>query len=282
MPELPEVEHIRRRLTDRIVGRRVDRVTVRRDDVVRNPVPRSGRSEALLRGGVIATVHRHGKRLAIESGDGRVVEFGLGMSGAFLVEPIGSPPAARGHRHVIWTLDSGNTSTGPLRLVWRDPRRFGGLWPWASRAALLELAWGRLGPDALLITPRRLQERLSGTERAVKTALLDQKLVAGVGNIYADEALHAAGIAPMRTASGVRSAEIGKLVRALKRILRQAAEEGGSTIRDHRGPDGLSGSFQSRHAVYGRPDEPCEACGTEISLMTLGGRSTHWCETCQC
>ena len=280
MPELPEVEHIRRTLSAKIVGSWVLRTRVERDDVIRGEIGVRDRGRALLRDGRISDVRRHGKRLAILVQDGRVLEFGLGMTGQFLLESPGGVPAERNHRHVIWYL--GDRCGGmKQRLVWRDPRRFGGLTPLGDPETLNKACWGVLGPDALEIDEETLFDRLKKTQRALKTALLDQRLLAGVGNIYADEALHAAGIAPERRSHEVSRCEVGGLLKHVKRILREAVELGGSTIRDHKDPLLQSGAYQGRHAVYGRPGEPCQRCANVIRSDVVGGRTTHWCEACQ-
>ncbi len=280
MPELPEVEHIRRRLSDRIIGLEITRVLVRRADVIRLPVPVKARSKALLRNGRVKMLHRHGKKLALEIDDGRVVEFGLGMSGALLLEQVPSIPAATTHRHVIWSLLD-PCGDQPMRLVWRDPRRFGGLRPVDSMRELRARFWSKIGPDALEIDEKTLARNLNETKRVIKTVLLDQRVLAGVGNIYADEVLHAAGLSPMRPADSLERTEIKAILRYLRRILDQAIEDGGSTIRDHQDPDGLPGGFQARHAVYGRPGGCCNRCGELIQSEQLGGRTTHWCSGCQ-
>ena len=253
---------------------------VKRGDVIRIPVPRATRSEALLRNGRITSLHRHGKRLVLEVGDGRVVEFGLGMSGALLLEPLPSRPAAASHRHVIWTLGE-RSGERMMRLVWRDPRRFGGLRPVSSLDELKSRFWSQIGPDALEIDLETLLSCFKKTQRLIKTVLLDQRILAGVGNIYADEALHAAGLLPTRPASDLSLAEVKALLSVLRQILREAIEAGGSTIRDHQGPDGLPGGFQTRHAVYGRPGGICQRCGDELCSEQFGGRTSHWCPGCQ-
>ena len=280
MPELPEVEHIRRTLFDRIHGMWVNRVRVDRPDVIRRPTPGSRRSNALLSGGRINALHRHGKRLAIEVEDGRVLEFGLGMSGQFILEPITMRAAEHSHRHVTWLLGT-MKQTSMMRLSWRDPRRFGGLFPMPSMEALMANSWDHLGPDALKITPAELLRRLQATKRLIKTSILDQHVLAGVGNIYADEGLHAARIKPLRESRTLTHEEVRTLLRCLKAILRQAVEMGGSTIRDHQDPMNQPGAYQARHAVYGRPGAPCTSCGRLILTEVLGGRTTHWCPGCQ-
>ena len=280
MPELPEVEQIRKTLSNHILGMVVGGVRVRRSDVIQVPVTRRARSIALLRDGRIDAIHRHGKRLAFEVQDGRILEFGLGMTGQFVLEQPSSRPDASKHRHVTWQLKSPDGSPG-ARLSWQDPRRFGGITPVESIKLLRQQYWSKHGPDALKILPDELHQRLSRTQRAVKTALLDQKILAGVGNIYADEGLHEAGLLPARPSNRLTPDEVRRLHVALQRILAQAVRDGGSTIRDHQSPLGCPGSYQARHAVYGRSNEPCTHCGSSIQTATLGGRTTNWCPECQ-
>lgn len=280
MPELPEVEHIRRTLAARISGLIVTGVRVNRDDVVQIPISKRRRSRALLKGGAIKRLSRHGKRMAIEVQDGRALEFGLGMTGQFLLEDVGGAPGGQAHRHVIWTLDDSDRGK-VYRLVWRDPRRFGGLTPFETGQLMRQTWRGKYGPDALGIDPDAFHERLSATRRSVKTALLDQKILAGVGNIYADEALFRTGVHPESPGCSLTPRETKHLIEHIKEILRQAIEVGGSTIRDHQDPMDQPGAFQASHAVYGREAADCLVCGSTIRKMTLNGRGTHWCPKCQ-
>ena len=140
---------------------------------------------------------------------------------------------------------------------------------------------GKYGPDALGIDPDVFHERLSATRRSVKTALLDQKILAGVGNIYADEALFRTRVHPESPGCSLAPRKTKQLIEHIKRILRQAIEVGGSTIRDHQDPMDQPGAFQASHAVYGREAADCVVCGSTIQKMTLNGRGTHWCPECQ-
>ncbi len=313
MPELPEVETIRRALEPLLVGRRVVRAELRRRDVLvmpgdpfggfarqrphrppspspsaraakakPRPAPTSPRD--LLEGSTIGALRRRGKQLAILADDtnGPVLVVQLGMSGQLLVPKNlpddkprrGQPTPFPTHVHAVWRLDDGS------RLLFRDPRRFGGLRALPNQVALDEL-WQPLGPDALSVTADGLHEALSGTRRLVKAALLDQSLVAGVGNIYADEALFAAGISPRRRADTLTPAETARLAAALREVLDHAVAHGGSTLRDYVTPGGDAGSYQARHLVYGHAGEPCPRCGGTLTSATLAGRTTVWCPTCQ-
>ena len=162
-----------------------------------------------------------------------------------------------------------------------DPRRFGGIHLAHDVEDLEGRLLGRLGPEGVEITGPMLLERLGRTRRAVKTALLDQSVVAGVGNIYADESLHAARIHPSRLGSTITPSEADRLAKAVRGVLVRAIEAGGSTIRDHRLPDGSQGGFASRLAVYGRVGSACERCGDILQETRISARSTTWCPSCQ-
>lgn len=287
MPELPEVEHLRQTLVPLVVGRRVRRVRlVRRDVVIRPGDPAGGFSRSglvpathtvpareLLSGQRITEILRHGKQLAIIADSGRVLCVHLGMTGRLLHLP------ARAHRpdhvHAVWTLDDGS------RVLFRDPRRFGGLWIFSGLEELRGARWSALGPDALTITSHALRSALGRTRRGVKAALLDQRVLAGVGNIYADEALFDASLHPARRADGIGSDGCVRLARAIRTVLRRATDAGGSTLRDYADARGAPGAFQRRHRVYGRAGLPCARCGTPLESALLAQRGTTWCPTCQ-
>ncbi|HZK83021.1 MAG TPA: zinc finger domain-containing protein, partial [Humisphaera sp.] len=157
-----------------------------------------------------------------------------------------------------------------------DPRRFGGVW-WLGTE---DFAAG-MGPEPLSVIPKQLAKLLSRTTRAIKNALLDQSVVAGLGNIYVDESLFAAGIHPLIPADKLNKDQIARLNRAIKATLRKALRHRGSTLRDYRDSDGNSGAFQKLHRVYDRAGKPCAICKTKIERIVLGGRSTHFCPKCQ-
>jgi formamidopyrimidine-DNA glycosylase len=165
---------------------------------------------------------------------------------------------------------------GGDRLRFRDPRRFGGLW-WLGA----ESADDGMGPEPLALRSAELLRRLGRTTRAVKSALLDQRVVAGLGNIYVDEALHAANIHPLTRADRLGAEDVGRLSRAIKATLRRAIRHRGSTLRDYLDADGAAGGFQRLHRVYDRAGHPCHRCDTPIERIVLGGRSTHFCPACQ-
>lgn len=274
MPELPEIETLARSLSPIVDGPRITSVRAHRADVVRtrsgsDPTPRE-----LLVGGKVGGLVRLGKQLAIIGETGSVICVHLGMSGQLLHIPA-ADRAEHTHVHVEWRLADGS------RLLFRDPRRFGGLWCFPSLASLHEERWSELGPDALTIRTAQLRGALAGSSRAIKAALLDQRAVAGVGNIYADEALHRAGIHPHRPCTTLREDEWKALASAVRSVLRQAVFRGGSTLRDYVDSGGRAGGFQAEHRVYGRGGEPCKACKGLIVRTVLAQRSTCHCPSCQ-
>jgi formamidopyrimidine-DNA glycosylase len=231
-------------------------------------------SHALLDGARIVDVMRHGKRLGLVAQDGRALVIQFGMSGQLVI----GKSAAESHRHVTWIVRP--RSGQALPMVFRDPRRFGGVVPCTSVRAMVDAWHAELGPDGLLLRPGELMRRLIG-ERAVKAALLDQGVVAGVGNIYADEALHRAGIDPRTPCDRLNAPAIERLARSIRTVLRTAVRSGGSTLRDYINGNGRPGQAQLLHAVYGRSGEPCLACGRTLRLARLAGRATVWCPACQ-
>jgi formamidopyrimidine-DNA glycosylase len=271
MPELPEVERIRQTLLRLVVGRRVVGATLRRRDVC------TGRKRPadLLVGATIADVRRHGKQLAVVGHDGRVLCVHLGMTGQITVLPPAAKADGRNHVHAVWRLDP------PGRLAFRDPRRFGGLWTFPSMAALVSERWSVLGADALTIAPDVLGSALGRTQRAVKAALLDQAVLAGVGNIYADESLFIARLHPGRNAGTLSPAEVARLAAAIRTVLADAVAAGGSTLRDYTDADGQPGSYQRSHRVYARGGLPCVVCTRPLRQTLLAQRTTTYCSRCQ-
>lgn len=286
MPELPEVEHLRRTLEPRLLGRRVVGATLHRRDVAVGPADPPGgfarqrlvvrptrlKPAQLLADAAVERIDRRGKLLAIIAGDGRALGVHLGMTGQLLWAPAGGRLPAD-HVHATWRLDDRS------RLIFRDPRRFGGLWLAESRDELPP--WRGLGPDALTLPPQDLGGLLARARRPIKAALLDQGLLAGVGNIYADEALHRAGIHPAEVACEISAARARKLGKALRELLELAVQAGGSTLRDYRGAEGQAGAFQFQHVVYGRGGLPCFTCGRALERGVLASRTTVWCPVCQ-
>jgi len=272
MPELPEVETVRRALERSLLGARVERVLVKRRDVVTGPATQRD----LLAGSVIEAFDRRGKQLAILADSGKGLTVHLGMSGR-LTTFSGRSRADRRppHTHLLWRL------TGGGELWFTDPRRFGGVWTHGSRKELEAYREARLGPDALGISARALGTALAGARTPVKAALLDQRRLAGVGNIYADEALHRAGIHPARHAGALTDRDVGRLAAAVRSVLELGIDRGGSTIRDYRTPEGGSGGFLDGNAVYGRGGQPCRSCAQVLHISRIAGRTTVWCPRCQ-
>lgn len=287
MPELPEVEHLRRTLEPRLIGAKILAVDLRRRDVVRDcgGKRRGEVSDAdLLAGARIARLMRHGKNLAIVGDRGRVICVHLGMSGQLFLR-TSAPTAKRSakgvwkHEHCVWRLRSANGRASML--VFRDPRRFGGLWLFDSIESLQACRWEYLGPDALLVTARQLHRALHGARRSVKAALLDQGALAGVGNIYADEALFLAQIHPLSQASSLAKPQTTTLARSIRTVLKRAIDAGGSSIRSYVDGNGNAGEFTLEHRVYGRGEAPCFRCGSTLVQTTVAQRTTVFCTRCQ-
>ena len=295
MPELPEVETVARDLQRWVAGATIANATVHWDRTIRHPQP-PDRFEAEIAGASIRRVDRRAKTVLLHLADGRVMTVALRMTGALIVTEPGTPedPYAR----VVFALRDGR------ELRYRDVRKFGriGLWPGgglrsvgAGRGArsrkvaedgrryrIGEVFSGH-GPEPLSrnFTARRLKERLARRSARLKTLLLDQSFIAGVGNIYADEALWRARLHPLRPADTLTDAEIRRLHRALRQVLRQGITNRGSSFSDYVGADGEPGANAERLAVYRRTDQPCYRCGRPISRIVVGQRSTHFCPRCQ-
>ncbi|MBX3358658.1 MAG: bifunctional DNA-formamidopyrimidine glycosylase/DNA-(apurinic or apyrimidinic site) lyase [Phycisphaeraceae bacterium] len=294
MPELPEVEQTRRSLEPHLLGRTIAAAELLRRDMLILPNDpaggnarhrRTGRAaraapEHLLESATISQMRRRGKQLAIVAADGRVLVVQLGMSGQFFVLPRGEAPTAT-HIHARWAIAGRSRNPAPHRiLVFRDPRRFGGLRFFPTTAAL-DAHWESLGPDALSISASDLAGALSRASRPTKAALLDQGLIAGVGNIYADEALFRSGIHPLARASRLRAPRIDALAEAIRAVLAQAVALGGSTLRDYRDGSMSPGTAQTALEVYSRSGQPCTRCRRALRSMTVAQRTTTFCPTCQ-
>ncbi len=269
MPELPEVETTRRGLLPHVAGRHVEHVRLRRPDL-RWPIPRE--IEDLLPGQRIDAIRRRAKYLLFDTGAGSAL-LHLGMSGSLRVLPDDTP--VRAHDHVDITLDSGRV------LRFNDPRRFGCLL-WQSPGEVHPLLAG-LGPEPLSddFDGDLLFHLSRGRSAPVKTFLMDQAVVVGVGNIYAAEALFRAGISPLRAAGKVSRDRYGALATAVKEILAYAITRGGTTLRDFISPDGAPGYFEQELSVYGRGGEPCRRCGRPLKQAMIGQRASVWCGHCQ-
>ncbi len=270
MPELPEVETTRRGIEPHVVGRRIQRLLVH-DRRLRWPVDLA--LITAVTGSAIRRAGRRAKYLLLETDAGTLI-LHLGMSGSLRVLPAITPRIA--HDHVDIELDSGQT------LRFNDPRRFGSLMFTTGDPATHPLLRG-LAPEPLeddfnaeylwKITRRRAV--------AIKQLIMNARLVVGVGNIYASEALFRARIRPRRQARSLTRAECAKLVRAIKATLAMAVKVGGTTLRDYVGADGNPGYFRQKLYVYERAGSPCRVCGNPVKQFTQGARSTYWCPTCQ-
>jgi formamidopyrimidine-DNA glycosylase len=269
MPELPEVETTRRSLLADVVGARIVAVTVR-ERRLRRPVAAEFAEQ--LRGRRFAGIDRRGKYLLFELDDGRTLLVHLGMSGSLCLTAPSTIPHR--HDHVLIDLDRDR------RLVFNDPRRFG-LMRIGARDELEELR--TVGPDPLAAAPTldEWKAMTRGRKMPIKSLLMDQRLLGGVGNIYANEALFQAGIRPRRRAGSLTRAELARLADAVKAVLERAVALGGSSISDYRDGNGNAGYFQIHHAVYDRDGQPCGQCGTPIKRLLLSGRSTFYCPRCQ-
>lgn len=281
MPELPEVETVRRGIEERVVGRRIESVTIGRERSVR----RVGRDAVIhgLTGAMVVSARRRGKYLLCDLDTGDSVMIHLRMSGRVLVEPVGTtrPP----HTHVVCQLAARHGVCEEMWFV--DPRTFGEVVvydPRHEKEVLPELS--RLGPDPIAdhFDGDVLALRLAGRRGAVKPLLLNQHVVAGIGNIYADEILHRARLRWDRTVDGLSRKKTNELARCIVDVLTEAIECGGSTLDDTQYVDvqGNTGSFQELHRVYGREGQGCLTCGkTSIRRVMVAGRSTSFCPHCQ-
>lgn len=256
MPELPEVETIVRSLAPKLAGQRVTEAHFYAPRVMR------GAPEPQLAGHTILEVSRHGKHILLRFDHGTLA-IHLGMTGKLLIDGERTP-----YLRAEFQLDS-------CGLLFDDIRQFGRM-AWSES---LPENVARLGPDPLEIPAAVFSERLRGKRGRIKSLLLNQTFVRGLGNIYVDEALHRAGVHPLAGNIGNRRA--GKLHAAIVAVLEEAIASGGSSISDYVDSDGQKGSFQDRHRVYGREGEPCHACGTAIVRVVVAQRGTHFCPRCQ-
>jgi formamidopyrimidine-DNA glycosylase len=270
MPELPEVEQVARELREILVGRRVDALRHAHADVLRYG---EGLGPTSFAGRKVDGVDRRGKLLLFDLGDALVLTVHLRMTGRLFVER--STVERPQHCHLVWALDGGE------ELRFSDARRFG-------RAQLLRRAeleddsfLRRLGPEPFDIELADMRQRLLRRRGTLKGALLDQSLVAGLGNIYVDEILHQARLHPLLVAATLREDETKRLREAMRRVMEAAIAAGGSTIRNYRRPSGEFGGFQESHEVFGRAGEACRSCGDPVVKIVVVGRGTFLCPACQ-
>jgi len=267
VPELPEVETIRAQLAPRLSGRTLTRVEIL-DPRLTRPVDLFEVAEE-LEGDRVAAVERRGKYLVLRLESGLALLVHLRMTGSFGFGPTS-------HERAVLELDDGT------RLVYRDVRRFG-TWVVLEGVELDPYLAGRNGPEPLgaRFTAEWLAGRLGVRRAALKAVLLDQRVVAGLGNIYADEALWRARLNPLRPAGTLEVAEVRGLHRAIRAALRAGIERQGASLRDYAAPDGSAGAMQEEFRVYGRAGEPCPRCGTPIAKARVGGRGSWFCPRCQ-
>jgi formamidopyrimidine-DNA glycosylase len=282
LPELPEVETVRRGLAPVLEGRRITGAETRRPDL-RWPFP--PRFAARLVGARVDTLRRRSKYLLADLGTGETLIVHLGMSGRLLISGLGvgafhhAIGASTKHDHVVLEVEGG------ARITYNDPRRFGAmdLWPTGDLESHRLLAG--LGPEPLgnTFSAAYLAARLAGRATSVKAVLLDQRAVAGLGNIYVCEALWRARISPLRFAKDLTDGEVAALAIAIREVLVAAIAAGGSSLRDYRQADGELGYFQHAFAVYGRDGEPClrAGCSGAVARLVQSGRSSFHCPCCQ-
>jgi formamidopyrimidine-DNA glycosylase len=272
MPELPEVESVRTKLEPVLTGRTFERVEIADTRLVRPYEPAEVAAE--LEGERVAAVERRGKYLIVRFESERVLLIHLRMTGSLRhsADGLSNDP----HRRAVVRLDDGSD------VAYRDVRRFG-TWLLLEPGELEPYLAPRLGDEPLdaLFTAARLGERLEKRRAPIKAALLDQRTLAGMGNIYVDEALWRAKIHPLRPAESLDKAELRRLHKGVRQALELGIRRQGSTLRDYALPDGGSGSMQDEFKVYGRGGEPCDRCGTPIVKSRVAGRGTWFCPTCQ-
>ncbi len=274
MPELPEVETTRRGLQSYLNGKTIEEVEVRRRDL-RWEIP--DEFEEALAGQKLESFRRVGKYLILDLPNGQSVIGHLGMSGTFRVEPK-IPEELRKHDHVILHMDSAEVA------IFNDPRRFGFLLLCETKTLLEHPRLNRMGPDPFdedKFTPEYFKKAVAKRKGHIKPVLLDQALVAGIGNIYASEALFMSNIHPKRAANSLKKKEIVILIQSIKEVLIAAIASGGSTLKDFSGSDGSAGYFQHAFKVYGHAKEPCSTCSAPLEVEIMAGRSTFFCKNCQ-
>ena len=268
MPELPEVETIVRGLREMVLSLEISDVDIRMEKCIAGPLDGL---IAALRGREIVGVERRGKNIIFRLGDGGALLAHLRMTGKFRFVPEHTP--LEKHTHVILSFKG-----RPDQLRFVDPRRFGRLMLDRSGEGKM---LSHLGPEPLEVSAEEFIRRARDRRRAIKALLLDQTFLAGVGNIYADEALHRARIHPRRQSGYLAEAELRRLWRELRRILREAIRAGGTSVRSYVNAGGSPGGFQKRLRAYGREGAPCGNCGRLIRREQVGGRSTFFCPRCQ-
>lgn len=272
MPELPEVETVVRDLRPLVIGKRISAVRRTSTKALRRPWSDAWVARMVDRS--VAGIARRGKWIVLDLGGPRLV-IHLGMTGQLVVMPTESPLAD--HTHLVIDL-----APGTDQLRFRDARRFGSVTLFDSAAdAEAFFTEGDLGPEPFDYDPTVWRQRLSKTRRNLKATLLDQTLISGVGNIYADESLFEAKLHPETIAADLTPAQADRLLKAIVAVLTRAVDKRGSTIRNYVGGSGLAGGYQDEFRVYGREGQPCPRCETSIVAGRLAGRASHYCPACQ-
>lgn len=264
MPELPEVETVRRGLLPYIEGKIIKHVELHRP-TLRFPIPAD--LPVRMRGKTITALRRHGKSMLWDIADEQSIVWHLGMSGSFRAYH-NKTNDTRKHDHVRVDMDDGAT------LIFNDPRRFGAL-------LYAPESFAGIDPFDVAYTFKNFRALFQGKKTPIKSALLDQRLITGIGNIYACEALFISHIDPRRAAGDLNESELKKLYGAIKKVLEQAIASGGSSLRDHVMVNGEAGKFQNEFMVYGRAKAPCFVCQTPVNIIKQGGRSSFFCNVCQ-
>lgn len=282
MPELPEVETVRTGIEPVMAGAVITKADVRRPDL-RWPFPE--KMAERLTGATVVSLRRRSKYILADLSTGETLIIHLGMSGRIQISGVAlghfhhDHPAPEKHDHVVFDMDNG------ARITFNDPRRFGAMD--LGNTATLENHWliNGIGPEPLgnAFDEKYLMEKLKNRNSPIKTALLDQKLVAGLGNIYVCEVLHRTGISPLRKASRIAPKRVATLVPAIRTVLSEAIAAGGSSLRDYKQADGELGYFQHTFRVYDREGTPCPLpdCTGQIRRIVQSGRSSFYCNSCQ-
>lgn len=273
MPELPEVETVRRGLRQYMLGARIATAHIHDARLVRPDEPTT--IARAITGRVVEAIDRRGKYLIVRFDNAQALEVHLRMTGSFAVHEPGKPSQNK-HVRAVFMLDSG------LRVEYNDPRRFG-TFVMGRSAEIMATLDNKLGPEPLAesFNAHVLRTAIARRTTSIKAVLLDQRVVAGLGNIYVDESLLLSRIHPARSASSIRVYELERLVVHIKERLQTAVRAGGSTLRDYRGVEGADGTMQEQFMAYGRAGLPCRVCATVMQSARIAGRGTTWCPLCQ-
>ena len=286
MPELPEVENIARGLKEMVLGKKIISVNLRREDILNRPAGElvtggavGAEALAAIAGKKIISVSRRAKRLLIQLSGGAGLLVQLGMTGRFVI----TDPKAELEKHAHLIIDL----SGKMQLRYVDHRRFGRVWYFQQldcgnpEPQMLAAGMGKLGPEPFDINAKEFHGILAKSDRNIKTLLLDQTKIAGLGNIYVDESLFAAGIHPETQTNQVSETQAALLMKCIKNVLKKSITAGGTSFSDYRNAYGEMGNFLKMLQVYQRTGQPCKTCKTPIKKITINGRSTHFCPVCQ-